>query len=96
MLEAACDKLMNFDIITIPYEDKINFNLKKKIIRSAIDNGVFFEICYSDFIRDNAKRSNFIANVLSILEVTKGKNLILSSGSDNLIFHRSPYDIISM
>jgi len=95
MFELACADL-NVDIVCLPLEEKINFNLKKNLIRAAIDRGIFFEICYCDFIKDLQKRSVFISNVLSIFSVTKGQNLIISSGADNFLYHRSPYDIITM
>lgn len=95
MFELSCGDL-NVDIITIPLEEKINFNLKKNLIRAGINRGIFFEINYCEFIKDYTKRNVYISNVLSILEVTKGKNLIISSGSDNFLYHRSPYDILVM
>lgn len=95
MFEQSCGDL-NVDIVSLPLEEKINFNLKKNMIRAAINRGIFFEICYCDFIKDLQKRSVFISNVLSMLDVTKGKNLIISSGCDNFLYHRSPYDIMIM
>ncbi len=95
MFEQSCGDL-NVDIVSIPLEEKINFNLKKNMIRAAINRGIFFEICYCEFIKDLQKRSVFISNVLSILDVTKGKNVIISSGCDNFLYHRSPYDIMVM
>jgi ribonuclease P/MRP protein subunit RPP1 len=95
MFDAVC-KDIAADIITIPYEDKINFLLKKTQVNEAIDKGTFFEINYGEFIKDNSKRSNFISNVLMLLDVTKGKNLIISSGVNSFLHHRSPYDLITM
>jgi ribonuclease P/MRP protein subunit RPP1 len=95
MFDQSCGDL-NVDIVSVPLEEKINFNLKKNLIRAAINKGIFFEISYCEFIKDMNKRTVFISNVLSLLDVTKGKNLILSSGCDNFIYHRSPYDIIMM
>ncbi len=92
MFELCCSDL-NVDIITINLEEKFNFNLKKSLILSAIDKKIFFEIIYSGFIRDTSKRSLFISNVLMLLEVTKGKNIIISSGAESFYEHRSPYDI---
>jgi len=95
MFELVCRDI-NVDIISIPFEDKINFNLKKSQIKEAIDKGTFFEICYGEFVKDISKRSIFISNVLMLAEVTKGRNLIISSGVDNYINHRSQYDIMTM
>ena len=95
MFELACNDI-NVDIISINFEEKMNFYLKKTLILSAASKNIFFEIIYNGFILDNSKRAIFISNVLMLLEVTKGKNIIISSGTDNFIDHRSPYDIVTM
>jgi len=92
LFELACNDI-NVDIITINFDEKINFYLKKSLIQSAVSKNIFFEIIYNGFIVDNSKRAIFISNVLMLFEITKGKNLIISSGADNFIDHRSPYDI---
>jgi RNase P/RNase MRP subunit p30 len=37
-----------------------------------------------------------MTNIINIFRATKGKNLIISSHVDNIINHRSPYDIASL
>jgi RNase P/RNase MRP subunit p30 len=95
IFELACNDV-NVDIITISFDEKMNFFLKKSLIQSAVAKNIFFEIIYNGLIIDNSKRAIFISNVLMLLEITKGKNLIISSGADNFIDHRSPYDIVTM
>lgn len=95
IFELACGDV-NVDIISINLDEKMNFFLKKSLILSAISKNIFFEIIYNGFITDNSKRAVFISNVLMLLEITKGKNLIISSGADNFIDHRSPYDIVTL
>ena len=95
MFDLVCGDV-NADIITINQEEKINFALKKSLILNAINKNVYFEIVYNDFIKDDNRRSVFISNVLLLLDVTKGKNLIISSSSSELFYHRSPYDIITI
>ncbi len=95
IFEVCCNDL-NVDLITINFDEKMNFFLKKSLILSALDKNIFFEIQYNGFITDNSKRAIFISNILMLLEITKGKNFIISSGSDNYLDHRSPYDIINL
>jgi ribonuclease P/MRP protein subunit RPP1 len=95
MFDAACGDF-SVDIITINHEEKINFALKKSLILTAIERNMFFEITYDDFIKNDNRRSTFISNVLLLLDVTKGKNIIISSGSNNFYSHRSPYDILTI
>lgn len=91
-----CLSDLNVDIISLNFEEKINFPIKKHQILSAIDKNTFFEIVYGGFIKDTTKRSLFISNVLLLIEVTKGKNIIISSGAESYFEHRSPYDIVTI
>jgi ribonuclease P/MRP protein subunit RPP1 len=95
MFDAACGDV-NVDIISINHEEKINFALKKSLILTAIDRNMFFEITYNDFIENDNSRATFISNVMLLLDVTKGKNIIISSGSNSFYSHRSPYDIMTI
>jgi ribonuclease P/MRP protein subunit RPP1 len=95
MFDVACGDV-NVDIISINYDEKVNFALKKSSILSAIDRNMFFEITFNEFIKDDNKRGIFISNVMLLLDVTKGKNVIISSGSSSFYYHRSPYDIITI
>jgi ribonuclease P/MRP protein subunit RPP1 len=95
MFDVACGDI-NIDVITINFEEKVNFALRKTTILNAIKRGVFFEIIYNEFIKSDSKRGIFISNVLLLLDVTKGENVIISSGSNSFFYHRSPYDIITI
>ena len=63
---------------------------KKKLLQTAADKGMFFEIEYGKFIIDNESRSNFISNFILLNQVLKGKNLIVSSGAENIFMQRNP------
>ena len=84
----------NCDIITIDLYEKFSFMPKKKLLQTAADKGMFFEIEYGKFIIDNESRSNFISNFILLNQVLKGKNLIVSSGAENIFMQRNPEDII--
>ena len=72
------------------------FYIKKEGITEALNRGIFFELCYCECLLDPSKRKYFLQNSLSIIKATKGKNIILSSNTWDMIFHRSPYDLIQM
>ncbi|XP_026132501.1 ribonuclease P protein subunit p30-like isoform X2 [Carassius auratus] len=62
----------------------------------AIDRGGFFETCYAAAIRDTTMRRYTIANAISLMEVCKGKNIIVSSGAEKPLELRGPYDIANL
>lgn len=37
-----------------------------------------------------------MTNMINIFKATKGKNLIISSHANNIINHRTPYDVASL
>jgi ribonuclease P/MRP protein subunit RPP1 len=94
ILENCLMTELNCDIITIDLYDKFSFMSKKKLLQTAADKGMFFEVEYGKFIVDNESRSNFISNFILLNEVLKGKNLIVSSGAENIFMQRNPEDII--
>lgn len=81
------------EIIQISCYEKKNFYAKKKNILTAINRGVFFEFNYSELLQSDT-RSLFIYNFTIFLDITKGKNVIISSGASEFIFQRSPYDVL--
>lgn len=76
--------------------EKFAFKLNPKILRNAIEKGIFFEINYSESIVNSNKRSTIFSNAMTLIKATKGKNLILSSGSSKSLFHRSPQDVVAL
>jgi len=96
ILENILMSELNCDIITIDLYEKFSFMSKKKLFQTAADKGMFFEVEYGKFITDNESRSNFISNFILLNNVLKGKNLILSSGAENLFMQRNPEDVITI
>lgn len=95
IFEYVCNEV-NCEIISISCLEKINFYSKKKQILHAIDRGVFFEFNFSELINSETTRSIFIYNFTLLCEITKGKHIIVSSGSNSFLSQRSPYDVIVM
>jgi len=87
---------INTDIITLDLEEKFSFIQNKKLILLSLKKNYFYEIFYGKFITNNENRGTFISNFLLLNEIIKGKNLILSSFSNNFFMQRSPYDLITI
>ena len=94
ILENCLMTELNCDIINIDLYEKFSFMSKKKLFQTAADKGIFFEIEYGRFITDNESRSNFISNFILLNQVLKGKNLIISSGAENIFMQRNPEDVM--
>jgi ribonuclease P/MRP protein subunit RPP1 len=73
----------------------------------AIERGIHFEFTYGSAIRDASSRRYLFSNVLSLLRLTRGRNLVLSSalgasrggggaGNEQLLDLRAPWDVINL
>ncbi|XP_061412173.1 ribonuclease P protein subunit p30 [Lethenteron reissneri] len=91
----ACMDL-DVDIIVIDGTERQPFYFRHPSVRGAIARGVFFELSYSPAVRDAAARRSTISNALSLTLVCKGKNVIISSGTDNPLYLRGPYDVANL
>lgn len=95
LFHMACGTL-DIDIISVNMMEQMPFRYKRPSLNMAVERGVFFEIQYGPMIRDREACKNIIANVQMLLEVGKGKNLILSSGCENPLDIRGPYDVTAL
>ncbi|XP_044152484.1 ribonuclease P protein subunit p30 isoform X2 [Bufo gargarizans] len=62
----------------------------------AIERGIFFELIYTPAIKDSTLRRYTISNALSLMEICKGKNIIISSGAEKPLELRGPYDVATL
>ncbi|CAI9732533.1 P subunit p30-like [Octopus vulgaris] len=92
LFHMACQTL-EVDIISLDLSEPLPFNVKYPSLHAAYERGIHFEIQYGPLIRDQEARKNIITNVQTLIEVGKGKNLILTSGCENPLDLRGPYDV---
>ncbi|CAA7032130.1 unnamed protein product [Microthlaspi erraticum] len=103
--EHACTKA-EVDIISIDFST-MSFHLIHATVNTAIKRGIYFEIKYSDLLslKDTEKRRQVISNAKLLVDWTKGKNLIISSGAPSVTEHkyapsvtelRGPNDVINL
>ncbi|XP_062859908.1 ribonuclease P protein subunit p30 [Trichomycterus rosablanca] len=81
------------DIICIAATEKQPFHFKRSPVNGAIERGVCFEITYTAAIRDSTMKKYTIANAINLVDVCKGKNVIVASGTEAPLELRGPYDI---
>ncbi|KIY47741.1 PHP domain-like protein, partial [Fistulina hepatica ATCC 64428] len=95
-------------IISVPLTlPRLPYRMKHTLVRTALKNGVVFEIMYAGAIGDSdpalvdvgaaenggAAKRNWWASARELVRVTKGKGLIVSSGVHRDVELRAPRDI---
>ncbi len=79
MFEQICSKA-DIDIIQVDCAQRFSFYIQKTWVKLAMQRGMQFEISYGpSFEQGPVARKQFLCNVLSLIKLTKGKNIILSS-----------------
>uniref|UniRef100_A0A1D1YK75 Ribonuclease P protein subunit p30 n=1 Tax=Anthurium amnicola TaxID=1678845 RepID=A0A1D1YK75_9ARAE len=84
------------DLIAIDFSQQLPFRLKLTMVKAAIERGVYFEITYSRMISDAHIRGQMLSNVKLLVDWTRGKNLIFSSGASSVNELRGPYDVMNL
>ncbi|KAG8435232.1 hypothetical protein GDO86_013254 [Hymenochirus boettgeri] len=95
LFHAACTTI-DVDLICINVTEKSPFFFRRPPINAAIERGIFFEIVYTPAIKDSTLRRYAISNALNLMQVCKGKNIIISSGAERPLELRGPYDISTL
>ncbi|KAG0266091.1 hypothetical protein BG011_003299 [Mortierella polycephala] len=81
LFQAACGTF-EVDIISLDMSARLPFYLKHSTVGLAVE-------------RDANARRNLISNAHSLIRVTRGKNIILSSQAAKAMELRGPYDIVN-
>ncbi|KAL9101997.1 MAG: hypothetical protein Q9163_002797 [Psora crenata] len=97
-LQQACHSL-ECDIISPDFGVRYPFYFQIKTVKSALDRGIKFEICYGPGIMNadgGASRRNLISNATQLIRATRGRGIILSSEAKTALACRGPADIINL
>ncbi|XP_071071863.1 ribonuclease P protein subunit p30 isoform X4 [Dasypus novemcinctus] len=103
LFHVACTHL-DVDLVCITVTEKLPFYFKRPPINvfiflipvKAIDRGLCFELVYSPAIKDSTMRRYTISNALNLMQVCKGKNVIISSAAERPLDIRGPYDVANL
>ncbi|NP_001279753.1 ribonuclease P protein subunit p30 [Callorhinchus milii] len=87
---------LDIDLICIHVTEKQPYHFKRPSINAAIDRGIYFELAYSPAIKDSTMRRYTISNALSLMQICKGKNVIMSSAAERPMELRGPYDLANL
>ncbi|KAG9233159.1 RNase P subunit p30-domain-containing protein, partial [Amylocarpus encephaloides] len=93
----ACLSMPEISLISLDLAQRFSFHFKPKPLMTAINRGVFIEICYGQALNaDRDGRRNFIGNVLSIVRATKGRGIVISGGCEGVGGVRAPGDVVNL
>ncbi|XP_042314566.1 ribonuclease P protein subunit p30 isoform X2 [Sceloporus undulatus] len=95
LFHVACTTL-DVDLVCIDVTEKLPFYIKRPSINVAIDRGIYFELLYVPAIKDSTMRRYTVSNALSLMQICRGKNIILSSGAERPLQLRGPYDVANL
>ncbi|KAM4852017.1 ribonuclease P protein subunit p30 isoform 1-T1 [Thomomys bottae] len=95
LFHVACTHL-DVDLVCITLTEKLPFYFKRPPINVAVDRGLSFELVYSPAIRDSTMRRYTISNALNLMQICKGKNVIISSAAEKPLEIRGPYDVANL
>ncbi|XP_070608452.1 ribonuclease P protein subunit p30 isoform X1 [Erythrolamprus reginae] len=95
LFHVACTTL-DVDLVCVDVTEKLPFFIKRPSVNVAIERGVYFELIYVPSIKDSTMRRYTISNAFSLMQICRGKNIVLSSGAEKPIQLRSPYDVANL
>ncbi|KAM9617625.1 ribonuclease P protein subunit p30 isoform 3-T3 [Trichechus inunguis] len=87
-MRATSSRVRLYDIVAV-------FPKTEKLFH-AIDRGLGFELVYSPAIKDSTMRRYTICNALNLMQICKGKNIIISSAAEGPLEIRGPYDVANL
>jgi len=89
----CCSGEFPCDVISLNLGEKLPFRMKRSEIDGFTQRRGFFEIIFTQALRDSSARRYVFQNSQEFIRVTRGKNVILSSGAGNVMEMRSPEDL---
>ncbi|XP_030424941.1 ribonuclease P protein subunit p30 isoform X2 [Gopherus evgoodei] len=95
LFHVACTNL-DVDLICVNVTEKLPFYFRRSSVNMAIDRGVYFELLYTPAIKDSTMRRYTISNALSLMQICKRKNIIISSAAERPLELRGPYDVANL
>ena len=81
----------SIDIVSLDLSSgRLPFPLAQRDVAAVLGAGMVFELRYAPAVRDAALRRAFFTHAATLLRVTRGAGLLLTSGARNALELRSP------
>jgi len=87
---------VDIDILCLNLSEDLGFTLKKTHVGLAFQKSICFEISYAPCLRSQTCKRSIISNSQNLVDVCKGKNIIISSGAVRPLELRSPDDVANL
>jgi len=87
------------DIISIDSADaeRVPWFYKPKLIQAIAGVGLSYELVYSGALTSTENRRQFLSSGRTLMEITRGgRSVVLSSGAEDVISIRGPYDACNL
>ncbi|KAM8806045.1 ribonuclease P protein subunit p30 [Eudromia elegans] len=95
LFHIACTTL-DVDLVCINVTEKLPFYFRRPPVNVAIERGIYFELLYAPAIKDSTMRRYTISNAISLMQICKGKNIVISSAAERPLELRGPYDVANL
>ena len=97
ILDKLCSGSLLCDIISFDMSERMaNVDLKRANFNLLRERGVCLEINYTNALKGQTSRQQTINNGQMLVDKSRGRNVILSSGATIPINLRSPYDVSNL
>ncbi|KAI9806643.1 MAG: hypothetical protein M1825_006100 [Sarcosagium campestre] len=96
-LQQACQSV-ECALISLDLTVRHPYYFKHSLLRSAINRGVRFELCYAPGITtiDPVARRNLISNATQLIRATRGRGIVVSSEAASAVGVRAPVDVVNL
>lgn len=95
--QTACLNIEGANLISLDLTQFQTYHFKPLTVLAAVNRGMRFEVCYSQFLSADARgRATFIGNLMQLVRATKGRGLVVSSGTRNVMGLRGPADVTNL
>ncbi|KAJ2220672.1 RNA-binding RNA processing protein rpp1, partial [Coemansia sp. RSA 485] len=95
LMAASGGSWTNIDMISLDMAARWGFFAKHKTVGQALSLGYALEISYQGAL-DSSTRHQWVSNTAAVVRVTRGRNLVWTSGVQRAFDLRSPYDVTNL
>eukprot|EP00616_Rhizochromulina_sp_CCMP1243_P003930 CAMPEP_0118979310 /NCGR_PEP_ID=MMETSP1173-20130426/25676_1 /TAXON_ID=1034831 /ORGANISM="Rhizochromulina marina cf, Strain CCMP1243" /LENGTH=259 /DNA_ID=CAMNT_0006929567 /DNA_START=9 /DNA_END=785 /DNA_ORIENTATION=- len=93
--ELACEQ-HGVDVVSLDCTQRLRFHITRKQVDAALEKGAKFELLYGQAMKDPSAFRFLVSTARQLTHLTRGKHVIMSSGSSDAVYLRSPHDVLNL